>query len=429
MPTLNPLEYYPAYTNAYTKTVSEGGGGDSITAVNKSSSEYSVDDKVLVQEGKESEIELHKSIESATAATMYPQGFIDNNTILGGFKGREQRRFQYVDDTWEETILTAYGYNEAFSFFWVNDDGSIYLKPYIAGNYYSYLVTTEGNVLGKNNWNYLGSYNGVTYVCKHGASDSDIYIYYPDTNTYSEEVYINGPGSRKGVFLKGNKILLINTTGSYRVYEIQEDNTSRVLTSIDDFIQDADKCAYVGLTGIEPGDCVFSMRTGSTTVNSCLIKTAASDTAVLETYVFNENYELVKIDIPELQWLQTVNCRVSYDVRNNVLMVGTNAGVYAYEFDTVNKTFSEYPLNLEVGDLYLQQSQVYRAYMSPDRSRILTTLRMVEAGIESVTIYQLGETGYSIIDNKTLNYQPNSTFTGKVGEVLGNGSYVVNCIL
>lgn len=429
MATLNPLEYYPAYTNAYTKTVSEGGGGDSITAVNKSSSEYSVDDKVLVQEGKESGIEFHKSIENASSSKMYPQGFIDNNTILGSFKGREQRRFQYVDDAWEEELLTAYNYNETLSFFWVNDDGSIYLKPYIMGAHYSYLVTAEGNVLGKSTWDYLGSYNGVTYACKHGESNADVYIYYPETNTYSEEMFINGPGTRRGMFLKGNKILLINTTGYYRVYEIQEDNTSNLLASVNDFIQDAGKCAWVGLTGIGPGECVFGMRTGTATENSCLLNTAASDTAVLETYVFNENYELVKTDIPELQWLQTINCRVSYDVRNNILMVGTNAGVSAYEFDTVNKTFSEYPLNLEVGEIYLQQSQVYRAYMSPDRSRILVTLRMVESNIESVTIYQLGETGYSIIDNKTLNYQPNSTFTGKVGEVLEGGSYVVNCIL
>lgn len=429
MATLKPLEYYPAYTNAYTKAVSEGGGGDSITAVNKSSSEYSVDDKVLIQEGKEAGIELNKSITDASATKMYPQGFIDNNTILGSFKGREQRRFQYVDGTWEEALLTAYDYNDVSSFFWVNDDGSIYFKPYLSATVYSYLVTAEGNVLGKSSWDYLGSYNGVTYSCKNGESTSDIYIYYPDTNKYSSEAFIDGPGTRRGTFLKDGKILLINSSGAYRVYEIQEDGTTKTLASADSFIQDADKCVYVGLTGIGPGDCVFSMRTGSATANSCLIQTSASDTAVLETYVFNEDYKLVKTNIPELQWLQTVNCRVSYDVRNNILMVGTATGVFAYEFDTVNKTFSEYPLNLDVGEIYLQQSQVYRAYMSPDRSRIMVTLRMVESNIESVTIYQLGENGYSIIDNKTLNYQPNSTFTGKVGEVLEDGSYVVNCIL
>lgn len=429
MSTLNPLEYYPAYTNAYTKTVSEGGGGDSITAVNKSSSEYSVDDKVLVQEGKEAGVEFNKSIGSATSSKMYPQGFIDNNTILGSFKSREQRRFQYIDGAWEEELLTAYGYNETYSFFWVNDDGSTYLKPYLPGSQTSYLVTTEGNILGNTNWDYLGSYNDVTYACNPGASDADVYIYYPETNTFSEEAIINGPGTRRGMFLKGNKVLLINNEGDYRVYEIQDDGTSRILTIVDLLIQNPNNCAYVGLTGIGPGDCVFCMRTGTTTTNSCLLNTTSRDTAVLETYVFNENLELTKVDIPELQWLQTVNCRVSYDVRNSILMVGTANGVSAYEFDTVNKTFSEYPLNLEVGEIYLQQSQVYRAYMSPDRNRILVTLRMVESNTESVTIYQLGETGYSIIDNKTLNYQPNSTFTGKVGEVLEDGSYVVNCIL
>lgn len=429
MATLKPLEYYPAYTNAYTKAVSEGVGGDSVTAVNKSSSEYLVDDKVLVQEGKEAGVEFNKSIGSATSSKIYPQGFIDNNTILGSFKGRENRRFQYVDGVWKEEVLNAYSYNDTYSFFWVNDDGSIYTKPYLPGNQSSYLVTAEGTVLGKNNWDYLGSYKGVTYVCKSGTSDSDVYIYYPETGTYSAESIINGPGSRRGVFLKGNRILLINTEGDYRVYEIQDDGTSKILTTVDELVQDPNNCAYVGLTGIEPGDCVFNMRTGSTTVNSCLLNTAAGDTAVLETYVFDENLKLAKVNIPELQWLQTVNCRVSYDVRNNILMVGTATGVFAYEFDTVNKTFSEYPLNLEVGEIYLQQSQVYRAYMSPDRSRILVTLRMVESTTESVTIYQLGEKGYSIIDNKTLNYQPNSTFTGKVGEVLEDGSYVVNCIL
>ena len=155
MATLKPLEYYPAYTNAYTKAVSEGGGGDSITAVNKSSSEYSVDDKVLVQEGKEAGVEFNKSIGSATSSKIYPQGFIDNNTILGSFKGRENRRFQYVDGVWKEEVLKAYSYNDTYSFFWVNDDGSIYTKPYLPGNQSSYLVTTEGTVLGKNNWDYL----------------------------------------------------------------------------------------------------------------------------------------------------------------------------------------------------------------------------------------------------------------------------------
>lgn len=427
---VSETDTFRSYADKIKSIEAGGGGADKIYATNYSSSTPQKDYKVLVQEGKESGIELNKSITSATSTKMYPQGFIDNNTILGGFIGREQRRFQYVDGAWEEELLTAYDFNDVSSFFWVNDDGSIYFKPYLSTSVYSYLVTAEGTVLGKSNWDYLGSYESVTYSCKNGESAADVYIYYPDTNTYSEEKFIDGPGTRRGVFLKGNKILLINTEGDYRVYEIQEDGTSKILTSVDLLIQDANKCAYVGLTGIEPGDCVFCMRTGNTTPNCCLIQTEAGDTAVLETYVFNENYELVKIDIPELQWLQTVNCRVSYDVRNNILMVGTATGVFAYEFDTVNKTFSEYPLNLDVGEIYLQQSQVYRAYMSPDRSRVLVTLRMVESAIESVTIYQLGEEGYSIVDNKTLNYQPTSVYTGfATGNVDEEGKYEVETFL
>ena len=89
-------------------------------------------------------------------------------------------------------------------------------------------------------------------------------------------------------------------------------------------------------------------------------------------------------------------------------MVGTKDGVYGYKYN--RGTFTDIQLNL---GLPTTTGQTYMAVMSPMFNRILVSSPYIETTYHyPYIIFTLGEDGWSIVDNKTLNYQPKGVLTG-----------------
>ena len=416
------LEYYPAYTNAYTKAVSEGGGGDSITAVNKSSSEYSVDDKVLIKYGTKAETELDTEFttgNSSYSKYVHPMIFFDNNTVICSYGERSGKRLEYIDNTWS-SVDYPFEYNISRYTYEYLQNGIISSNEFNGSDTgYSYIIDKNTSIRFSG-CDYLGSYNGVHYACGGTSNANDVYVFDFDNKTVTSTQAIDGPSTRRNSFLRDNKIFLYSTSNRATLYQ----NIDGTYTKYADTTTSATE-TFIAATGLEIGDYLFSITSPSAYYG--LGTTAVSYLKVFQIQATTGTYsaKIVEVTVPELEWLKTTDCRVSYDIRTNVLMVGTKDGVYGYKYD--NGAFTDIQLNL---GLPTTTGQTYMAVMSPMSDRILVSSPYIDGSYKyPFTMYSLGSDGWTIIDNKTLNYQPNSTFTGKVGEVLEDGSYVVNCIL
>lgn len=421
-----------------------GGGGDVVFAINQSSS--TPDGKVLIREGKAGSNEFTSDIFSSKQY-IEAKGWYDDNTIIGSFLNKENRRIRYIDDTWQEEVLeTLKPVSAACSnFFWTTNNGRVISKNWYTNTYSSndsreYFISDDGFTLVSNKpaSGYLGAYNGVHYG--YADKEADIYVYNPETSSYASSSFINGPGKRVVSFLMGDKIFLLggNYGRSYRFYQLQEDNSYTTLQSAGELNSSYGILKIFGATGLEIGDYLLALNDGDTSTTnpeSALYKLTSNTKPQLVVLQIQSGYILEQVSIPMLEQFETVDCRISYDRRNQVLMIGTKLGVFAYQFNSDTKTFSEMPLGL--GLPAITMGTVYYPYMSPNKKRILVTLPMSgvknDAGdyAEKVWIYQLSEEGeWFIIDNRTLNYQPDSVFTGiATGNVDEDGKYEIKTIL
>lgn len=421
-----------------------GGGGDIVYAVNQSSS--TPDGKVLVREGKAGSNEFNKDIFSSKSS-IEAKGWYDDNTIIGSFLNKENRRIRYVDDSWQEEVLNTMlpKTGNSYNFFWTTNNGRVISKSWFIYTYNNplgqeYFIGPDGFSTVSSNAcsGYLGEYNGVHYGFKD--KENDVYVYNPDTGNFASSSFINGPSSHNNGFLEGNKILLVAQTTShdYRMYELNSDGSYTTLCSDGKYNSSYGILKIFGVTGLEIGDYVLALDDGDSTttqVKSSLSDLTYSNACKLVLLQITDGYVLTPVSLPMLQQFETVDCRISYDRRNKVLMIGTKLGVFAYQFDSQTKTFSELPLGL--GLPAITMGTVYCPYMSPNKKRILVTLPMSgvvnDAGsyAEKVWIYQLDERNrWFIIDNRTLNYQPDSVYTGlATGNVDESGKYEVETVL
>lgn len=422
MATLNPLEYYPAYTNAYTKAVSEGGGGDSITAVNKSSSEYSVDDKVLIKYGTEAGKEFETEFTTGSGSykdRVHPMIFYNNNTIICSYGEKTGKRLEYIDNAWS-SVDYPFDYSiESYTYEYLSS-GILTSSPFDgADSSRGYIIDINTSITFAN-CKYLGSYNDIHYASGDSSDNNDVFIFDFDNKAVTSTQVVNGPDSRRNAFLRGDKIFLYSSKRRATLYQ----NIDGVYTKYADTTTPSLE-TFVAVTGLEIGDYLFSVTKPS--AYYYLGTTAESYLKVFQIQEETGTYsaKIVEVTIPELEWLKTTDCRITYDIRTNVLMVGTKDGVYGYKYD--NGAFTDLQLNL---GLPTTTGQTYMAVMSPMSDKILVSSPYIESNYRfPFKIFALGDDGWTIVDNKTLNYQPSSTFTGKVGEVLEDGSYVVNCIL
>lgn len=389
------------------KAISGGGSGNTkkVYATNYSSTKPKKNDKVLIKYGTEASKELDTEFtigNNSYAKNVHPMIFFDNNTIICSYGEKVGKRLEYIDNNWTnvsypfEYSITKFTYD-------YTSNGIITSKAFNGTDSSVGYIIDKNNVIRFTNCDYLGSYNGVHYACGDSSDANDVFIFDYDNKAVTTTQVINGPSTRRNAFLRGDKIFLYSTTKKATLYQ----NIDGTYTKYADTTTSATE-TFVAVTGLEIGDYLFSITEPNAYYN--LGTSASSYLKVFQIQETTGTYKakVVEVTVPELEWLKTTDCRVTYDVRTSVLMVGTKDGVYGYKYN--RGTFTDIQLNL---GLPTTTGQTYMAVMSPMFNRILVSSPYIDTTYHyPYIIFALGEDGWSIVDNKTLNYQPEGVYTG-----------------
>ena len=410
-----------------------GGGGDKVYATNRT--ELQPAGKVLIKKGQEGDTELETTIEgtSSSLGIVMANVFYNDNSLFTGLNLSTNvfKRFDFLDNTWQPTNATYLAKGVYFDYEYLNN-GVITLSPYVG---YGESTTgalgfmlTENGMISSGSGKYLGEYNGIHYATT--GKDNDVYVYDIENKVATSTQAINGPNNRRSSFLRGNKIMLNSSSNRVTLYENVDGTYTKYCDS------DLGVAVYfLAVTGLEIGDYLIGTDNYSAYYNYDI-----STRAYLKIYQIQEALDytgtgysarIVEANVPALEWLKTTDCRFTYDIRHNTLLVGTKTGVFGYEFS--NGEFKDIGLNLGLPTIYM--GDIYRAVMSPNKNKILVTLPVAittdtTTYTSRIKVFRRAEEGWAIIDNKTLNYQPQSTYTGMAtGYINEDGKYEVRVLL
>ena len=419
---------FRSYANKI-KNIQSGGSGNIDLVYALSNKNYKKGDKLLIKKGSY----LAKDYENnyiGDNLSAYTKGFIDDNTFLGVFQNNGYV-LQYINDNWEVSYTFLGSTDYIAGCFIATDNGYITSNPYVfpTGSTKRYFFATPTGLMSTGKGVYLGAINGIDYVTPADSSNNlDVYSYDMTTQKTPDDAFINGPSSARGAFLVGNRILLLSTKKDVRLYEIDKNNVSTTLNSSGVVTENF---APINVTGLQVGDYVIGATSSYSNFSSGYFAygdIVSKYKSYLTLYQIQNDYSLKKVSIPLLQWLETTDCRITFDRRNKVLVAGTQTGVYAYEFK--NGTFKEMSLGFNLAPTV--DGGIYMGFLSPNKEKLIV-INMYFDGTnydEVFQIYNLGRTGWQIIDNKTLNYQPESVYTGiATGNKQGEGMYEVATVL
>ena len=404
------------------KSIEAGGGGNTtkVYATNYSSTNPKKDDKVLIKYGTEAGTELETEFETGNSSTnkvIQPMIFFNQNTIICGTGATNGKRFEYIDNDWNENSFT-FSFSPCYYTYEYLPNNRIVLSAFNGTDKKPSAILNTNELISIGNCKYLGSYNGVDYAC--GDSDAnDVFVYDFDNKAITTTQAINGPSTRRNAFLRGDKIFLFSTTKRATLYK----NIDGAYTKYADNSLTTDEY-FIAVTGLEIGDYLFSVSVPNAYFS--LNSTTESYLKVFQIQATTGTYsaKIVEVTVPELEWLKTTDCRITYDLRTQVLMVGTKEGVYGYKFN--NGTFTDIKLNLDVP----LTGGIYTAVMSPMFDKILVSAPYINSNyFYPFIVFALGEDGWTIVDNKTLNYQPQSVYTGFITGNTQEGKYEVECLL
>lgn len=407
---LEGLTYYPAYTNAYNENIVEvevSGGGDTVSALYTGEGYLTKGDKVLIAKGEAAGNQYNNVYtDNGGSSQTYrkrPIAFLDDNTLIGMYGS--YRNIKYIDNTWQVTNLSDAPSGDKSWFLRVSGNGVV--------SYYPCLPSGRmfGGICEVNSYNstssliYLGEYNGKHYATTYQCI---LHEFNPTSLTLGDTV-ISLAKTAKYQELAGDKYLAIDGNENVYIYQLTDGYPQLGTCTIGEDIY------FIGATGLNVGDYIFGV-----TDYIPYTKEASGTASYLSLYKIQSDYTIAKVSVEPLTWLESTDCRLTYDRRSNVLMVGTQTGIFGYKFDTLTKTFTEMSLNLGLGESYT--GDVYYAVMSPDKQRVAVSLYLGDSQ-EKWWIFQLGNplgdfafVKWTIIDNKTLNYQPQNVYTGIVNK-------------
>lgn len=407
--------------------LSGGGGSDLVYAL--SDKNHKKGDKLLIKKGSFLARDYENNYVGDNSFA-YTKGFIDDNTFLGVFQNSGYV-LQYIDDAWTVDYTFTGSTDYVAGCFVATDNGYITSNPYVFpnGSTKRYFFATPTGLVSTGKGVYLGAINGIDYVTPADSSNNlDVYSYDMTTQEIGGSAFINGPSTARGAFLVGNRILLLSTKKDVRLYEIDENNVTTTLNSSGVV---SENFAPINVTGLQVGDYVIGATSSYSSLTSGYFAygdIVSKYKSYLTMYQIQSDYSLKKVSIPLLQWLETTDCRITFDRRNKVLVAGTQTGVYAYEFK--DGTFEEMPLGFNLAPTV--DGGTYMGFLSPNKEKLV----VINMGFddtnynEALAIYNLGRTGWQVITNKTLNYQPESVYTGiATGNKQGEGLFEVATVL
>lgn len=404
------------------------GGGDKIFVENSTGSEINSGDKVLVTAGVSPKV-LGSGFNITNNTSGYQDWgccFTDNDNAFILYNSL-WTKYTYLDDKWTSTNVNNWTKSAQAGFIFF-PNGTIYLSSSNSGHQACFLYSSTTTAIPTYHI-YLGRYKGKDYVIyrsTHRVYDYDfasntasttILTQFTDINCnlcYLDEETGEGfsiPESKRITFFH------IDDNGAFQV------NDTIVLSIIGN-------SKLVTFTGTRVGDYMFfaTNYNNKYTTNSTENSAEKSSLIVYKIVDNGDGKKGLMLVEDEFKLFQLEDCLVQFDMRNDVLTIGTRDNVYAYKFNRDGMFFEELPYTFRLTD-NTNQVYCYRLMFSPDMSKAIITLRPTYNTMD-VSLLVLGKAGWEIVSNQHFNYNSSNSFTGiATGNVDDLGRYEVEMTL
>lgn len=391
----------------------QGSGGDIIFLPNESSETINAGDKVLFNLGSTG-TDTPTTFTHANSSQFAPIILFDNNSFVTS-DDNSGWLYEYNNSTWTSVSNSLYQ-QWGFSRF-ITNHGTVGLSAYGWGTSSSGKIYNKSGSKDLGNYHYIGRINNPEYrdyVINSG--DYSVYQYDLSSNTVGSSVaslYTDTYRYLTWGYIDGsfNKCIISNSQKIVEIFDI--DRTTGIFTSLKRIQMDA---YPIYATGLSIGDIILA--------TDVLADSHPSDSSHLYCYKIMSDYSIVKANAPELKQFENTICHFYYDNISQILSIGTTNGVYCYKFNSFNKTFSNY--NINIATLPNNPSnKPYYVVMTPDENKVIVL------GYGNYTsIYQISSIYHRIVDNNSTMYDSNTSFTGKAtGNTDGQGNYEILTVL
>lgn len=400
------------------------GGGDKIFVENSTGSEINSGDKVLVQIGLKGG-ETGNIVDHTSTSYYYDSGelFTDNENAFILFKSSD-RKYTAYNDSWTSVSVSNWKLpsSAGITFF---KNGVVCLDgKYTGGNSNSAILTNSTSKKLPDFCKYLGEYNGVKYCVNSDVGD--IFTYNDISNTAGTEVKLNAASNTFDGYIdeETGKGFLATRGNLVDFIYIAEDGIFKWNGSIKPALRDS---AYlVTYTGCDVGDYFFYGTNYEASYNATK-SNSVSQMIVYKVVDNGSGGRTLELQDTMFKAFQIQDCFIQFDMRNDVLTVGTRDNVYTYKFDRQGGYFKDLGLSFELPET--TGTYAYRLVYSPDMVRAMITVRTTYA-LMNTKFYSVASADRKVVTNETFNYNPSNTFTGiATGNVDDLGRYEVEMIL
>jgi hypothetical protein len=420
---------YPDKIRAIQTGGGSASGGTKKFVTNSTTNTYNEGDRVLVNLGLHPKTDLNYGKDLANTGTYpYDRGnvFTDNENAFVWFVDNGKRKYTFSNDQWTATDIKSWE-NPYTSGFILHKNGTVNMNSINAYTASGALLYNTACVPTTDDYRYLGSYNGKDYAIFTNGNKINNYVL--STNTIDTSTTLLDMAD--------------NTTVAYLDDDTGVGFSISTNKLVDFFyVNDEGTFSYFGARTINiPNDTYLVTFTGSGVGDYLLFATNwnnkygnnnnTSGKSYLIIYKIVENGtggRTIELATDVLKQFQTGDCLAQFDLRNDVLTVGTRDNVYAYKFNRETMSFEQLPYKFDLTPNTLN-TFCYRLSFSPDLSKAIVTLRST-ANDMRVTLYVLGDTKWEIVDNQVFNYNSTTSYIGyATGNVDEDGKVEVEMLL
>ena len=398
--------------------------GDVVYAKSASGGVYHKGDKVIIKMGNLGTDDLDKTLDATSNYSNTGLVFVDNENAFVLF-GNTSRKFTFYDNEWVETDISAWKIPSNFGVMLFRN-GLISLSAIdISSNSSNGAILSNSLVKTISNCRYIGEYNGVKYCCY--VSGNDVYEYLVDENKNAGTLLLNGSRYNKNAYIDDitGRGFLINDSDVIEFMYPGDDGKFVLENTFQVPLRDAAK--LITFTGADEGDYLFFGTNFQASYNATT-SSAMSQLIVYKIVYNSEGKKVLELQEDLFKIFQIQSCFVQFDLRNDVLTIGTLNDVFAYKFNRETGKFEDLGVIL---DLPVNESKeyCYRLVYSPDMSKVMVTVR-TSYNTMVVKIYTVKYDGIKIFGNDGFNYNSVLSFTGIVeNEMDENEMYEVKTAL
>ena len=394
------------------------GGGDLIYVENGTDKEYAKGDKVLINLGMVDEVDLNESVTSTSSYYNTGVVFYDNDTVFILFKNVE-RKYIWEGGRWIKNTDPASWSLTNYPGISCHKNGIVSLQSYF--NTAAEILGINGKINSQKL--YAGEFAGMHFVYEKSAGKW--YQYDIANNTTIGNVIVDGENSGFCGFIQdtgdcfditgGNKITFFKLNESLGLMP----GSKLITMSID---SGARLEAY---TGASIGNYIFM----GTNFQSAFCLTTPSGSSFFTYQIVDDGNGSKNLILRDdlFKEFQSIDAECQFDMRNDILTIGTKDEVYTYKLNRDTYEFENLGISFELPETtgYTR----YRLAYSPDMTKAMVTIRTTKEQMK-YRIYGVYANKTKIVENDSARYQPVNSITGFVtGNTDEEGKLEVKTVL